>query len=367
MGRWSKERHAQEAAKKAESAAQSPQAESVEPSEPQTDPEFGRVRTRNEPRNQAFEEVVSRHNKTSGMETEEPAETKEEPKTEPVAEAPKEPVAEPAPEPVSEAPAAPVVTKQVVDGKEYEVPQSEIEEAGGAANWRKQKAADNRLAEAKETLAESKRTQAQMVQYLQSLAQHQPQQPNPQQIEFNRFLQEKMAYIRQGTDDQATQALHEILTRAVPQINPVAIQNQTILEMKRHTAADKFKEEFPEITSNPSLMTFASSLENARLAQVQQTGAFNDPRTALGFDWNLFYRSIGNEIRGATRQSQPVTPQVQTPSNPSAVTEKEARKASTVVSLPTAASRAELPKEEKPETREDILNSMRKKRGLHTG
>jgi hypothetical protein len=369
MGRWSKERHAQEAAKKAEDAAKNkPETEVTEtPDEPQ--PEFGRVPTRNEPRWNAMNEVVERHNKTSGMEPE----PKEEPKAEaPKAEALEVPKAEPeAPkvEPKAEAPVEPepqvAVTKQVVDGKEYEVPQAEIDEAGGPAAWRKSKAADNRLAEAKETLAESKRTQQQFTQYLQSVAQQQPQQPTQQQVEHQQFLQNRLEYIRQGTPEQAAQALNEILARSVPQINPEAIKNQTIMEMRYASGADNFKKEFQDISVNQNLMQYAGFIENQKLAQLRQRGVFNDPRIAMSFDWNEFFRSIGNEVRSAVRPPQPA-PVAQTPSQPSQGSEKEARKAS-IVNLPTAAARAELPKEEKPETREDVLNQMRKKRGLHTG
>jgi hypothetical protein len=368
MGRWTKERHAQEAAKKAEQAATAPQPEQPEPSEPEQN-ELRRVHTRNEPRWNAMNEVVERHNKTSGMEPEVP---KDEPKAEAKAEAPEAPKAEPeAPkvEPKAETPVEPepqvAVTKQVVDGKEYEVPQAEIDEAGGPAAWRKSKAADNRLAEAKETLAESKRTQQQFTQYLQSVAQQQPQQPTQQQVEHQQFLQNRLEYIRQGTPEQAAQALNEILARSVPQINPEAIKNQTIMEMRYASGADNFKKEFQDISVNQNLMQYAGFIENQKLAQLRQRGVFNDPRIAMSFDWNEFFRSIGNEVRSAVRPPQPA-PVAQTPSQPSQGSEKEARKAS-IVNLPSAAARAELPKEEKPETREDVLNQMRKKRGLHTG
>lgn len=372
MGRWSKERHAQEAAKKAAAAAKNAPAETqaVEPSEPEEQNNLGRAPTRNEPRWQAMEEVVQRHNKTSGIE--EPKEEKAEPNEEPKAETPKaepgakEPEAKVEPETQAPVEPAPVpVVKQVVDGKEYEVPQAEIDEAGGAVAWRKSKAADNRLAEAKEALAESKRTQAQFAQYIQGLVQQQQQQPQPptqQQVEHQQFLQNRLEYIRQGTPEQAAQALNDILARAIPQVDPLAIKNQTIMEMRYASGADSFKKEFQDIAANPNLMQYAGFVENQKLAQLRQKGLFNDPRMALAFDWNEFFRSIGNEVRSAVRPSQPA-PVAQTPSQPSQGSEKEARKAS-IVNLPTAAARAELPKEEKPETREDTLNQMRKRRGL---
>jgi hypothetical protein len=165
--------------------------------------------------------------------------------------------------------------------------------------------------------------------------------------------------------------LQEILARAVPQpLNAEAVRAGAVMDIRRQTAVEGFREEFADVAANPALMTFASALENAKLAQIARAGTLNDPRAAQQFDWKQFYRMIGNEVRGATaRPSQPPSSPaavIPTPSHPSGPSEKEARKAS-IVNLPTAAAaRAEPPKEDKPETREETLNSMRKKRGLPT-
>jgi hypothetical protein len=88
-------------------------------------------------------------------------------------------------------------------------------------------------------------------------------------------------------------------------------------------------------------------------------------RPGQPIDWQKFYSTIAHEVRGAFgRQSQPAAqPAAPTGGNPSQpVSEKEARKAS-ITTLPTAAARATPPAEEKPETREESLNRMRKARG----
>jgi hypothetical protein len=82
-------------------------------------------------------------------------------------------------------------------------------------------------------------------------------------------------------------------------------------------------------------------------------------------DWNHFYRSLGNEVRAVMpKQSQQSVTQ-KTPDSTSQASDKEERKSS-IVNLPQAAARAALPEEPKPETRADILNQMRKTRGLPT-
>jgi hypothetical protein len=54
---------------------------------------------------------------------------------------------------------------------------------------------------------------------------------------------------------------------------------------------------------------------------------------------------------------------VATETGKTSASEKEAKKAS-IVNLPTASQRAVLPKEEKPQTREEIFREERKARGL---
>lgn len=371
MGRWSKEKHAQEAAKKAERAAKAVQGEAdpapVNEEEPSPSPDFKPIGPRDNPRDAMMEEVIARHEKGS--------EVVPEPGAEPApaaAPAPGEPVAaiEPAPAAIPSPPAAVEaikMTKQKVDGEDYDVSQTEIDEAGGPGAWRIARAAENRLRKTNETLAETKRIQVQMAQWL---AQNMSQQPKPPDAEF---IAAQIEAIRFGTPEQASTALTEIMARGTQKIDPAQIMSQAVIQVRRQSAAEKFGQDFAEISSNPTLMRLAQTIENDMLAELQRGGA-TLPQFAA-FDWNKFYGMIGNQVRSVIgKPSQPAPASAtaampvqaaaaSTASPPSSQSEKEARKAS-IITLPTAAARAELPKEEKPETREDVLRHMRKTRGL---
>lgn len=319
-------------------------------------------------RNQMMEEIAARNLERAGVTAPSDDDPAPEPKAEPKANPKAEPKA--VPEQAAAQPAetaaleAPKTAKQIVDGREYEVALSEIEEAGGERAWRKDRAASNRLEEAKAALAESKRTQAAIVQWAQS------QVPQQQQVSQEQLLQQHMELIRNGTPEQSAAALRAVIQSNVQQVNPIEIQNTAVFKMRQDQAATQFKAEFPEIAANPTLMEFAGVKENAALPRALQSlgiTSMADPRVPH-FDFGQFYRSIGNEIRSAfPRQSQQqAAEEVTTPGIPSQKSEREERKSS-IVNLPTAAARAETPAEPKAETREEILNSMRKARGLPTG
>jgi hypothetical protein len=191
------------------------------------------------------------------------------------------------------------------------------------------------------------------VQWIQQ--QQQPQQP---QVTPKQFLAEKIDVIRYGTPEESAAALHEVIERANPRLDQNAITQQAVSTMQRSLAVAEFQKEFPEVVSNQLVLKLALTLENERVAQMQQAG--HTPH------WPSFYRQIGNEVQSVIgKPSQPVTTQT-TPSTPSPVVDKEARKAS-IVNLPTASARAELPRESKPESREETLSQMKKARGLPTG
>ena len=369
MGRWSRERHAQEAAKKANVSAQAmPQATpKAAPSTPegQTEPastEGTRPPPRNEPRRKAMEEIEAREQRTSGL-TPEPE--KVEPTPEPVRPTPEailaadakaaasaaepaeptEPVKEVIPEPVK-------MVKVKVDGEEFEVTQAEIDEAGSVTAFQKERAADNRLKKTNEMLAETRRSQAALTQYIQNQT---PKQPD---ITDDQFIQSKMDAIRFGTPEEYTVAMKEVSARLSPRIDENIMTQRAVSVMQMNNALDNFKKEFQDVMANPMLRRLAVSLERERMSEIT-------PQT----DWQEFYRKIGNEVRSVVgRPSQPTPPALVTPTGdtPSPQSDKEARKAS-IVNLPTAAARATTPADPKPETREDILNSMRKTRGIPTG
>ena len=244
-------------------------------------------------------------------------------------------------------PQPPKMAKVKVDGEEFEVPQSDIDDAGGVRAYRMERASENRLKKANDALAESRRMQAEIARVIQQMA---PKQPT---VTDDEFIQSKIDLIRFGTPEESAAAFKEAALRLAPAMDANNITEQAVMRMQQTIAVDNFKKQFQDIVSNPILLRAAVSLENERKALAN-----------VNTDWGTFYLTIGNEVRNATRPSQPrnETPLAGNPSQP----EKEVRKAS-IVNLPTAAARAELPKEEKPETREEFIDRIRKKRGLPTG
>lgn len=342
------------ASKASEAIASAPaQVEASDPEGPTNQEPSRGLKLRNDPRNEAMAEVIARHEKGVELPTPDPEPTPD-------------PVAAPAPTDDS-APAAvestvavvPVMVKQKVDGVEIEVSQEEIDAAGGEREWRMQKASENRLTASKQALAEAQqaRNEAKQMQVLmaQFLQQQAPKQPV---VTDDQFLLSKIDVIRFGSAEESAQAMREVMQRSNPRIDTNVITQQAVSQMQQKMAIDAFAKEFQDVASNSILLRAAMSLENERRAQ---TG----PNT----DWSMHYRSIGNEVRsGAGRPSQPqLTAAAATTDTPSqAPSDKEARKAS-IVNLPTAAQRATPSADPKPESREDILNSMRKTRGQPTG
>lgn len=291
---------------------------------------------------QAMEEIVEKR----GLNKEEKAPKAEEPPKEPAKEEPQavEPVVEAAPpvETAVEAPEAPKLVKQKVDGVEYEVSQTEIDEAGGERAWRKDKAAENRLAKAAEA---NKQTQAHVAHLAQLLIQQNTPKKEAGPSE-EKFIQDKIDVIRFGTPAESAVALREIVQRAIPKpVDQNAFFGQIMDAIKRENAIADFGKEFPEVVSNELLVKLSMSLEREEIAKAQRAGQ--------PVDWRNFYRTIGNQVRSVVpaRQSQSA-PTPKDAGNPSPSSEKEARKAS-ITTIPTAAARAALPAEEKELTPEE--------------
>jgi hypothetical protein len=303
---------------------------------------------------QAMDEILEKREKAEPV-AEEP---KAEPKAEPVAEAvPAAP--EPAAEPVAapETPPAPVMVKQKVDGEEYEVSQTEIDEAGGPTAWRIAKANENRLNKANATLAEIRRAQAELAEW--SKKSQAPAQPSIN--EEIAELEKKRAELA-GTFDfeAAAKVQDQIYEKKLQQqrVDPNQIIQQAAMFISNQQAVTQFRRDFADIMSDPMLSQWALTLERQRMAEIKGS-----------VDWNSFYSKLGNDIRSRLgRQSQPAAaPTVATPGTPSQPSEKEARKAS-ITTLPTAAARAELPKEAKEltpdEERKAWIAEQKKARGL---
>jgi len=272
----------------------------------------------------------------------------------------------PVAEPTTAAPAieaSAIKTVRVkVDGEEFDAPEEDVNDAGGIKPYQMMKAQENRLKKTSEALAETRKTQAQIAQFLQQQADAAAQQRGPVKTP-SQEMQEKIDLIRYGTPEESAAALQGILD--AQRVNPDTIVARAMHEIKRDQAETAFVSEFSDIVHNPMLLRLIIGLKEERIAAATQN------RQPIN-DWSHFYRSIGNEVRSAIgRPSQPTTaPAAQAAttadSTSPVLSEKEARKAS-IVNLPTAAARAAVPEADKPESREDVLNQMRKSRGIPTG
>lgn len=352
---------ASEAARQLQQRGQEVRAETVEPSVERSDPpaDWKRPESVN-PRDQILEEFAEREAKRAGLEvpqeetTELPEpEKKEEPET--LAEAV---VETPAAAEVVE-PATIETVKVKVDGEEFLVPKTEVDEAGGIASYQREKASEKRFKQSNETLAEAKRIAA-------WIAQQAPKEPEKPKVTDQEFLMSKMDIIRFGTPEEGAAALREVMDRSTTKIDPNAIIEQAAAKIRHDAAVSEFDKEFSDLVTNPILLKAIVAIRNERIEFHQQQ---KQPIA----DWAHFYRQIGNEVRSAVggrphqSTSTTATAAAQAPTGTtSQVSDKEARKAS-IVTLPTAGGRAAPAEASKPETREDTLNDMRKARGLPVG
>lgn len=163
-----------------------------------------------------------------------------------------------------------------------------------------------------------------------------------------------MDTIRFGTPEEAAKAQLEILQRVQKPLDQNALIEHASNKFRHDQAVTQFDTEFQDVVSNPMLLKLVVALRNERIPQLKGS-----------VDWNHFYRAIGNEVRSITGKPTSSTAVQSTTSGiPSQQSDKEAKKAAVATVLPTSSARAELPKEEKPETRDDMIRSMRKRRGL---
>lgn len=292
----------------------------------------------------AMEEIAEKRGmnpKEEPTETIEAKPAKEEPALEQIA---KEPEAQvpPKEEPKDE----PKVVRVKVDGEEFDVPQTDIDDAGGVGPYRMNRAAENRLKKATEVLARAHQT----IQTRQE-----PQKPQPTD---EQFVAEQMDIIRFGTKEEGAKAWLSIMARTQKQpIDANAMQTQIEERMRNQTAVSKFKEEFADIAKNPDLWKFAQTLDIERRNELAKANA-----PAGSIDWMHEYRTIGNKIRSAFgRSSQPAS----TAATGDPSQSKEAKKAS-ITTLPTASARAALPEEKvltSEEQRQEAIAEARKRRG----
>lgn len=301
----------------------------------------------NKERESAMDELVRARQESATPEPEPEGEA------EPTVQAEATPELAPAPAPEPE-----MITAKV-DGEEFQVPKSEVEEYGGLRAYQMHKAAEKRLAAAKEAerrIAELLKTADTQVR--------QPAQPVEPPRKPEDIIRDAVAKIQIATPEEGAAALANVLQTLIPKApDPQQISFQTLMLMRATEAEDRFVKENADLVENPLLKQLVISEKQRRLAEYQS-------KKQLPPDWHQFYTAIGSEIRAAIgRPATTPVPAAQTPSQPtsgSAATDAQAarvqRKAS-ITALPTASARATMPEEQKPPTRAELLDQMRKARG----
>lgn len=327
-------------------------AEPVEQTEPRseatTSPDRIEKLLNARPHERAMDEIASKRGLDIEEEPKPAVEAATEPKVEPEV---KTEIAAPVTETV--AAEAPKTVRVKVDGQEFDAPAEEVEEAGGLKSYQIQKANENRLAKTNATLEETRKLQAQMADWLQK----QPKAEAKPELSDLQYIAERMQKVRFGTDEESAQAQLEINQRINKPVDRQAITSEVRAQIDHDQAVKKFDTEFADVVKNPMLLD---------LVLVQRQKLINQSQGKF-IDWDNAYRTIGNQIRSLVgRQSQPAPVTDAKTGTTSQPSDKEARKAS-IVNLPTAAARAELPKEEKEltpeEERKQWIADAKKSRG----
>lgn len=346
------ERRAREKEQTAQAAAEA--AEAVAASIPDDTPGDPKGEEPDAPRPKAdhsarMEMLESLRNKPEDMDEYIRAETEDEPAAE--VETPSDATVEAAPE----ATPAPEMVTVKIDGEEQQVLKSEVDEVGGIKSYQMLKASEKRYEQAAKEKQELHQLLLQTKVLLES--QQKPKEPEKTPDEL---IKERVTQIQLGTPEEAAQAIKEILQATTPkQIDPVAFANQVANQVAMQTEAQAFAARNSDLLSNQYFAQLAVLMEHDKLAKSRPS------------DWKAFYTNLEVEFRNAlgrpatTQVPSVATQQTGQPTSGS-VADKEARKAS-IVNLPVAGARVPAKEEQKPLSREDRLNLLRKARGQPVG
>lgn len=258
----------------------------------------------------------------------------------------KEPVAAQA----APAATAPEETRTIiVDGRQMQVPLSKIVEMG-TRTIQKEVAADVRLNQASQLLAEAKR-----------LAQ-QPQLPQgaDESQAGEMTLAEATRLIRYGDDEQATKAMEWFQARHQP------VKTDEIVRAAREAVAPQMafeagkafaQAEYGDILADADLRTIFLNRENAMRANGDQR-----PYVEL-------YKDIGDDIRKKFNRPKPGAAKTPPASKPSTtertMEEKRAAKANAPTAPRLASARLDGEgTEKKPPTRAEVIDKMRQSRAF---
>lgn len=209
----------------------------------------------------------------------------------------------------------------VVDGRSIEVPEDKIIEAG-KRTLQKESAADRRLQEA---VAKERQAQ-QLLEQARRLS-------NPDADDSHLTPSQDASQPTQATKGLDPEALDALL------------ENKLYMR-DAQKAVEKFKQDFPDIVSDPHLIRLAANMEQDRLDTATALGeSFGDPYDA--------YRKHGESIREWLKKRAPAAPQVNA--------DKVDRKRS-IMAVPAVNATAPKPQEKKPLTVAEQIEAMREAR-----
>ena len=256
-------------------------------------------------------------------------------------------------EPVAAQPAPAVPAPEemrtlIIDGQSVQVPVSKIIETGQRA-LQKEIAADARLNQASQLLAEAKRLAEQ---------QSQPKQPAGDQP-VDMTLAEATRLIRYGDDEQATKAMEWFQARQQPVKTEEIVRaaKEAVAPQMAFEAGKNFVQtEYGDLLADPDYRAIFLSKENA----LRESG---DQRPYVEL-----YKAIGDEMRVKFNKPKPgsTTLPAAKPSTPSrSMEEKRAAKANAPAAPKLASARLDGEgTEPRPPSRGEVIDRMRKARAF---
>jgi hypothetical protein len=250
----------------------------------------------------------------------------------------------PAPAPVAEV--APEVVTVKIDGEERQVAKGEVDALGGVASYQIHKAAEKRLEQANR---EKQELHNLLMQTKAMLEAQKPQAPKQDPADW---LKEKATQIQFGTPEESAQALQEIMNSQ--RVDPNQIIQQAMEQMAQKSAAQQFVTKNSDLFQNPVLAKLAVVMEHDKLSKSRPS------------DWNKFYSDLEYEFRNSIGRPA-TTPTPTVADQPTSGQEAKLSRKDNIVNLPTAAGRIAAPEPDKPLTRDDRLNLLRKARGQPVG
>lgn len=250
-------------------------------------------------------------------------------------------------QPVPVAPAPEETREIIVDGQRVQVPLSKIVEMG-TRTLQKEVAADVRLNQASQLLAEAKRI-AEQSQPPQGAAQPTMDELNDDQL---------AELIQYGTKEQAAQAI-KALRSSAPQVKPEDIARyaqQAVAPQMAFEAGKNFAAmEYGDILNDPDLGAIFLNRENA----LRKSG---DQRSYVEL-----YKAIGDDIRTKFNRPKPgaaLPPQAASSTAGRTMAEKQAAKAQAPSAPRLASARLDGEgSEPRPPTRSEIIDRTRRARG----